>query len=97
MYDLDDYRSDLQKENDFYENEMHEYKKKATSAISQICEHFIEDFSSILVYSWQECLPSAQRIIDKMYLSKLHLLSLQDSFDEFKDEYIKENQTAQNF
>jgi hypothetical protein len=97
MYDLDDYRSDLQKENDFYENEMHEYKKKATSAISQICEHFIEDFSSILIYSWHECLPSAQRIIDKMNLSKLDLLSLQDAFHEFKDEYRKENQITRNF
>lgn len=97
MLDKYDYISELQKQDDFYENEMHDYKKKATSAISQICEHFTEDFSSILVYSWQEGLPSAQRIIDKLYLSKLDLLSLQDSLEEFKEEYIKEIQLAQNF
>lgn len=78
--------------NDDIERKMHGQKRIALQKLSSKAVQLNEALSLLLVYSFGEGFPIAERIVRELNLSKLDLLSLGENFEEFKEEYISDNE-----
>ena len=77
--------------NERIEKEMYNTKGHALRKLSSIVAHFNDEFALILAYSWFDSLPSAEKIADELDLSKLDFLAIQEDFDGFREEYLRED------
>lgn len=78
--------------NEEIEIKMHGQKRNVLTKLSSKAVQMTEDFLTLLVYSYWEGLPTAERIVRELDLSKMDLLAMSDSFKEYKEELITENQ-----
>lgn len=82
--------------NDDVERKMHGQKRKALDKLFSNAAQLTESLGKLLVYSWLEGFPIAEKIIDGLNLSKMDLLAINEDFDEFKEELMKDS-IAENF
>lgn len=83
--------------NELIEKEMHRTKALALKNLSSVVHFETEEFAQILAYSWFDSLGAADKIADKLHLSKLDFLAIGEDFEGFKEEYLKNCDEAQNF
>lgn len=94
--------------NEFIEKEMHRVRKEAVEKLSSVFAHpkYIDGFIMSLAYSWFDSQEYAERLANDLDLDKLDLLAIQGCdnrfpsqqiFDAFKEQYLKDYESAQNF
>jgi hypothetical protein len=83
--------------NDFIEKEMHKHKENTLKKLSSFMHFETEDFVKILSYAWFDSLETASRLAEKLNLSKIDFLSIEEDLEGFKKEYLKNYEEAQNF
>jgi hypothetical protein len=90
---------DNQVMNEFIEKEMHRVRKEAFEKLSPVFAHlkYIDEFAMTLSYSWFDSQDYAEKIANDFDLGKLDFLSIQEKFDTFKKEYLKDYEPALNF
>lgn len=89
---------DIEGLNDFIEKEMHNVRKFALGKLaSVVAPSYIENFASVVAYSWFDSHPAAEKIANDLDLCKLDFLAIQEELEAFKEEYFAESQYAENF
>lgn len=83
--------------NEMIEKEMQRTKEQALKTIQSIAHFETELFTKVLAYAWMDSQPDAIKLADKLDLSKLDFLAVTEEFEEFKEEYLKNYEEAQNF
>jgi hypothetical protein len=79
------------------EKEMHNVKGTALRKLSLIAAHFRPEISNILVYSWFDGLPEAEKIAEHLDLNKLDLLAIQEDLKGFKEEFLRDRDKHLNY
>jgi hypothetical protein len=86
--------------NEMIENEMYKVRDNALRKLSSFFVHqhsSIKDIALTLAYGWFDSYTPAQNIANSLDLSKLDFLAIQEGFEAFKEEYLKNYEEAQNF
>lgn len=84
-------KMDEEAKREFFENRMEEHRKEVIKNLSRfIHPQCIDDISDILIYTWRENLPSAMRLAHFFDLTLMDFFALAGEYEEFKYEYIKE-------
>lgn len=86
--------------NEMIESEMRKVKNKALIKISSLFAHskiLIKEFSFTLAYGYFDSYEPAENIANQLDLGKLDFLAIQEDFEAFKEEYLKNYEEAQNF
>ena len=88
--------------NEMIESEMHKIRANAVDKVSSILAHpqklfSIKDFAMTLAYGYFDSYAPSENIANSLDLSKLDFLAIQEDFDAFKQEYLKNYEEAQNF
>ena len=79
------------------EKEMHNVKGQALRKVSSIAAHFNSEIAHILAYSWFESLPDAEKIAERLNLSKMDLLAVREDLDGFKEEFFRDQDKTLNY
>ncbi len=92
---------DYEMMNEMIEREMYKFRANAVDKVSSILAHpqqiSIKDFALTLAYGWYDSQAPAENIANSLHLSKLDFLAIQENFEAFKQEYLKNYEEAQNF
>lgn len=89
---------DIEGLNDFIEKEMHNVRKFALRKLaSVVAPSHVASFASVVAYSWFDSQLDAEKIANDLDLCKLDFLAIQEEFEAFKEEYLAEQQYAENF
>lgn len=80
----------IQRMNEEIEMQMYQHKKKVMNRLSSKIVYFSEEFVKILIYSYYEGFPTAEKMIEQLDLSKMDLFAIDDCFKEYKKEFMKE-------
>lgn len=83
--------------NEMIENEMYNTRQRALSKLSSMIAHFTDEWALMIAYCYFDSISSAEKIADKLDLCKSDFLAIQEEFDAFKEEYLKNYEEAQNF
>ena len=90
--------------NQMIEKEMYKSREIALRKVSSILAHdskldlkFKENLALTLAYCYFDSVSAAETISDKLDLCKLDFLAIQEEFEAFKKEYLREYELAQNF
>jgi len=83
--------------NDFIEKEMQRTKDSALRSLSAVVHFQTLNFTKVLAYAWFDSQTDAIKLSDLLDLSKLDFLAVNDDFEGFKEEYLKNYEKAQNF
>lgn len=86
--------------NEMIEREMRKLQNDALGKLSSLFAHsktLIKEFSLTLAYSYFDSYEPAETIAKELDLDKLDFLAIQEDFDAFKEEYLKNYEEAQNF
>lgn len=80
-------------EDNYLENQMHNYRNQALSALSAIVHpKLVNDMAVVLSYAFREEVYEAEMIAQKLNLDQRHICAVLDLEDEFKHQYIKYRQ-----
>lgn len=94
MYSFDkyDFMAEEEMKNEEIEKEMQNYKKKSLRRFELIALHpeFTHHVAASMIYAFRESCPNAQIIIEKLDLTEMEILSLQEDFPSFKSAYMKD-------
>ena len=90
-----DYKQSVLK--DFYEKQMLRHKERAILNISKVASIKQECLLKILASSFLEEHADAVNLANELNLGKLEFLSILDDYDGFREEYIRDQELAQNF
>jgi hypothetical protein len=83
--------------NEIIEKEMHNTKRKALEKLASMCAHSTGAIAKILAYSYFESLDDAVTLADRLDLCKLDFLAIQEDLEAFKEEWLSNQEEAQNF
>lgn len=92
------YRKSVEK--DFFEREMHKVEEKTLARLSPYFAHpsmSVKDFMLTIAYGYFESFESAITLAEQLDLGKVEFLAVMEEFEAFKEAYIKEFESAQNF
>lgn len=82
---------------DIIENEMQNVRKNCFKNLSEVLPFETLKLTRIILYAWSESHADAIFLTEKLNLGKLEFLAVVEDFDEFKKEYLKDLENAQNF
>jgi hypothetical protein len=79
----------------YLEMQMHRFKKEAATALSSIVHpKFVQEFSAIIAFGYQEEMPEARKIADIFNLDQRHFFAVLDREEDFQEEIVKYNEKA---
>lgn len=82
------------------ESEMHKVRENVLKKLNSIFAHspvFLNSFALTLAYGYWESNKDAEIVADHLGLGKIEFLALQQEFDAFKEEYLRNYEEAENF
>jgi hypothetical protein len=75
------------------ENEMYNYRKEALEKLSNAAHlDHIEDFASILYYSWLEGHPAAENLAHQLDISPIDFIAIDKNVKEFERLFTQEKE-----
>ncbi len=76
---------------EYFENEMQNVKHRGFLKLGSIVSHlgFLNDIATTISNGYFEGNPSAEKIVQKLDLSKLELIAFQEDLEEFREMYMK--------
>jgi hypothetical protein len=78
--------------------EMYKLKNQVLKKLSSVIAYpDLQDIAYILAYGYFDHMPYAEKIAHQLNLGRLDFLALQEDVEAFKEEYLKDYQTAQSF
>lgn len=97
MYAYSQIEYELEMIDDMIEKEMHNTRIQALRKLSSLVAHSKPEIGNILAYAYFDSIGDAIKLADKLDLSKLDFLAIQEDLEAFKEEYLKDLELAQNF
>lgn len=86
--------------NEMIEREMRKIQKDALRKLSSVFTHsqvLIKELALTLAYGYFDSYEPSENIANQLDLDKLDFLAIQEDFDAFKEEYLRNYEEAQNF
>lgn len=78
---------------EYIKEEMHIRRDKALTKLSSIIHPaYVDDFATMIHYSWQEGLPEAETIAETFDLEPIDFVALQKDVGSFEELLIKEKE-----
>jgi len=94
-YSIFEYEDQIMDE--MIEKEMQRTRDQAVTSLSRVVHFETLNFTRILSYSWFDSQPEAVKLADQLNLGKLDFLAVNDDFESFKEEFLRNHEKAENF